>query len=418
MRVVLIGAGQRGRIYSDYMADSKKAEIVAVVEPDAGRREAAAQKFTLPTAFCFQTVEELWKQQKIADVAIIASMDRDHYAQVMSALELGYDILLEKPVSPSLAECLAIQKKARETGRRVVVCHVLRYTPFFAAIKKLLDENTLGRVVSIQHEENIGNWHMAHSFVRGNWARQEKSSPIILQKSSHDMDILVWLIGSRVKALSSVGDLRYFVPANAPQGSAERCTDCQVRETCRFDAEKSYLPVLGEWPALVVTPNQTLEGLREALKTSPYGRCVYRCGNNVCDSQSTLLEFENGVAVNFTMSAFTSRMCRTIRILCEHGEISGNDDQRRITIARFPSNAVETYTVEERYTSATRSGHGGGDSGLVDDFLRMLAGEQTQSSSSIDESIESHLMAFAAEESRLTGGERIALDALRKGGVQ
>lgn len=418
MRVVLVGAGQRGRIYADYMHDSKQAEIAAIVEPHPGRRKAAAEKLNVPDNMCFETVEALWAKGKMADVALIASMDRDHFVQVMTAIGLGYDVLLEKPISPSREECLTIQNRARELNRRVVVCHVLRYTPFFSTLKKLLDDRVVGKMVSIQHEENIGNWHMAHSFVRGNWASSEKTSPIILQKSCHDMDILVWLAGGRAKALSSVGALTYFRPENAPKGSGERCCDCMVRENCRFNAEKAYLSQLGVWPAAMVTLDQTPEGLREALETSPYGRCVYRCGNNVCDTQSTLIEFESGVAVNFTMSAFTNRMNRTIRILCEDGEICGNDGENLIRVTRFAANAVEPYQVEEIHTAVTRSGHGGGDTRLVDDFFRVLLGEEAYSTSSIDESIESHLMAFAAEQSRLEGGIRVALDDLRQGGAK
>ena len=413
MRIVLIGAGQRGRIYADYMHETGRGQIVAVVEPNERRRKAAADHLRVPEAMCFASVEPLWALGKIADGAIIASMDQDHYAQAMPAMELGYDLLLEKPVSPVLAECVEIRDRARALGRRVTVCHVLRYAPFFAAVKRLLDERAVGKPISIRHEENIGNFHMAHSFVRGNWANQTTSSPIILQKSCHDMDLLVWLTGSRCKALSSVGALTYFAPHNAPAGSADRCVDCAVRAACRFDAEKCYLPVLGDWPATVLTTDQTPEGLRAAFKTGQYGRCVYRCGNDVCDQQTTLLEMESGVTIAFVMSAFTNRMCRTIRILCEDGEICGDDDAQRITVTRFASNAVDAYTVEELHPEVPRSSHGGGDSALVDGFFHTLGGARVESASSIDQSIESHLMAFAAERSRLAGGERVALDTLR-----
>jgi len=413
MRIALIGAGQRGRVYADYMHETGRGQIVAVVEPDARRRKAAAEHLNVPEGMCFASVEPLWALGKIADGAIIASMDQDHYAQAMPAMELGYDLLLEKPVSPVLAECVAIRDRARALGRRVTVCHVLRYTPFFSAIKRMLDEGVVGKPVSIRHEENIGNFHMAHSFVRGNWANQAASSPIILQKSCHDMDLLVWLAGSRCKALSSLGALSYFKPEKAPAASAGRCVDCAVRAACRFDAEKCYLPLLGEWPATVLTPDQTPEGLRAAFKTGRYGRCVYRCGNDVCDQQTTLLEMENGITISFVMSAFTNRMCRTIRVLCEDGEICGDDDAQRITVTRFASNAADAYTVEELHPEAPRSWHGGGDNALVEGFLRTLTGARAESASSIEQSIESHLMAFAAERSRLAGGERVALDTLR-----
>lgn len=413
MRIVLIGAGQRGRIYADTMHKAGYAKIVAVVEPDDQRRQAAGGDLGVPEATRFKSVEPLWAMGKIADGAIIASMDRDHHAQAMTAIELGYDLLLEKPISPNLTECMEIRERALALGRSVTVCHVLRYTPFFSTLKRLLDERVVGRPISIRHEENIGNFHMAHSFVRGNWANQAQSSPIILQKSCHDMDILVWLTGSRCKAISSVGALTYFTPGNAPEGSAARCFDCAARAACRFDAEKCYLPVLGDWPAAVITPDQTPESLIAALKTGPYGRCVYRCGNDVCDHQSSLIEMENGVIVSFAMSAFTNRMNRTIRILCEDGEICGDDEARVITVTRFASNAVNACTVEELHTEVPRSFHGGGDATLVDGFFHALMGERTESASSVEQSIESHLMAFAAERSRMAGGERVLLEIMR-----
>ncbi|MCL2812712.1 MAG: Gfo/Idh/MocA family oxidoreductase [Clostridia bacterium] len=413
MRIVLIGAGQRGRVYADYMHKSGRAQIVAIVEPDQQRRLAAADHLNVPQAMCFAGEGSLWALGKIADGAIIASMDQDHYAQAIKAMEMGYDLLLEKPVSPVMSECLDIRERARSLNRRVTVCHVLRYAPFFSTLKQLLDKRVVGKPISILHEENIGNFHMAHSFVRGNWANQAESSPIILQKSCHDMDLLVWLTGSRCKALSSVGALTYFKIDKAPVGSAERCVDCGVRAACRFDAEKNYMPVLGSWPATVLTTDQTPEGLREAIRTGPYGRCVYRCPNDVCDHQTTLMEMENGVTISFVMSAFTNRMNRSIRILCEDGEISGDDEAQVITVTRFVSNAVEAFSVEQMHTQVPHGWHGGGDIALVEDFLRTLEGDETESVSSIERSIESHLMAFAAERSRLSGGGRVALDALR-----
>lgn len=418
MKMILVGAGQRGRIYADYIHDAKYAKFVAIVEPNAERMQAAAMRLGVPGDHCFETVESLWRLGKIADAAVIATGDRDHYAHAMRALEVGYNLLLEKPISPVLSECIDIQQHAKKRGCKVVICHVLRYTPFFSTLKSLLDGGTLGKVVSIRHEENIGNFHMAHSFVRGNWARAKESSPIILQKSCHDMDILLWLTASRAKSIASIGNLHYFIPDKAPMGSAARCCDCAVAENCRFDARRCYLPVLGNWPATVVSAVQTKAAVCDALQTGPYGRCVYRCGNDVCDSQASLIVFENGVTANFVMSAFTNRMYRSIRILCEHGEIDGNDDENRITVTRFGSNQVDAYSREEIHTQVPQSGHGGGDTVLVDGFFRTLADVQGESSSSIDQSIESHIMAWAAEESRLRCGERVDVGEFRKEAVQ
>lgn len=403
MKLGLIGAGQRGMIYAEYAYNSKRADIIAVVEPDDKRRKLAADKFNIPLESQFKSVEEFYQLGKICDAIIIASMDRDHYEQTMDGLELGYDILLEKPISPSPQECVKIQEKAHEKKCHVIVCHVLRYTNFFAEIKKIIDSNELGKVITIQHNENIGNYHIAHSFVRGNWRRSDLASPLIMQKSCHDMDILTWLVNSNAKRISSYGDLTYFKEENAPMNSSDRCLACKAAEECRFDVRKAYMPIRGQWPATVVSQDQTEEGLLKALETSPYGRCVYRCDNDVCDNQVSLIEFENGVTVSFNVSGFTNRMCRTIKIMCENGEIRGDDGLNIIEVTRFASNAVGGYEQRVIHPGSVEGGHGGGDTGLMVDFLDMLEGDGKDSRSSIDRSVESHIMACAAEEARITG---------------
>lgn len=410
LKLALIGAGQRGMIYSRHAYQS--AEIVAVVEPDDSRRKAAADEFQIPPDKQFASVDEFYGLGKICDAIIISSMDRDHYAQTMEALELGYDILLEKPISPSPEECLRINEKANKKGRKVIVCHVLRYTNFFAEMKRIIDSQELGKIITIQHNENIGNFHMAHSFVRGNWRRSDLTSPIIMQKSCHDMDILSWLVDSDAKRISSYGSLTYFTEENAPAGSAERCLDCKVAAECRFDARKAYLPVRGQWPATVVAADQTEEGLLQALQTSPYGHCVYRMDNDVCDHQVTLIEFKNGVTATFNLSGFTNKMCRTIKIMCEHGEIRGDDSLNVIEVTRFNSNMIEATQQTVIRPTAMSGGHLGGDTGLMNDFLQNLNNPGFSSRSSIDRSVESHMMAYAAEEARVTGSV-IDLDQLK-----
>ncbi|OXM16871.1 Gfo/Idh/MocA family protein [Paenibacillus herberti] len=401
MKLALIGAGQRGMIYSEYAALS--VDIVAVVEPDDWRRKVAAEKFGIPLERQFKSVDDFYKLGKICDAIIIASMDRDHFEQTMRALDIGYDILLEKPISPSPEECLRIQQKANEKGRKVIVCHVLRYTNFFAEIKKIIDSGELGKIVTIQHTENIGNFHMAHSFVRGNWRRSDLASPIIMQKSCHDMDILTWLVNSDAKRISSYGDLTYFKEENAPANSAERCLDCEVASDCRFDAQKAYMPVRGQWPATAVTGDQTEEGLLKALETSPYGRCVYRTDNNVCDHQVSLIEFKNGVTATFNLSGFTNKMHRTMKIMCEHGEITGDDDLNVIEVTKFTSNGAQQYEQTVIRPGAVNGAHNGGDVGLMNDFLEQLGTSDFNSRSSINRSVESHIMAYAAEEARVSG---------------
>lgn len=402
-RFVLVGAGQRGMIYAQYAYDSGLADIVAIAEPDEKRRQAAAEKLFVKPERCFENAQDLFDKGLLGDAAIIASMDKDHYAQAMRAMALGYDLLLEKPISPDPLECMLIEERARQTGRRVVVCHVLRYSPFFRQIKRIIDSGELGRVVTIQHNENIGNFHMAHAFVRGNWSRAALSSPIMMQKSCHDMDLLVWLVSSKAAKLSSFGDLSYFKEEKAPPGSAGRCLDCSVAADCRFDARKMYLPIAGSWPASVLSLDQSEEGLLSAMREGPYGRCVWRCGNDVCDHQVASILFENGVTATFNLSAFTNRMTRTMKIMCEDGEIRANEHENRIEVIRFGSNAQQPEQMRVISPPGAEGGHSGGDAGLMNDFFIMLKNEKGDLETQITRSVESHYMAAAAERSRLEG---------------
>ena len=402
LKLALIGAGQRGMIYGKAALKSGLAEISAVAEPNAIRRQAAANAFSIPSGYVFDNTEGLFQAGKLADGAIIASMDRDHFNQAMSAMDLNYHLLLEKPISPDPAECLHIAEKATEKGLTVTVCHVLRYAPFYRALKAILDSGELGRVISIVHNENVGNFHMAHSFVRGNWHSSGESSPIIMQKSCHDMDLLVWLTGSDAEYVSSFGQLTYFREENAPRGSAPRCLDCPAAKGCRYDARKCYLPIAGSWPATVLSLDQTEEGLTAAIADGPYGRCVYRCDNDVCDHQIVNIQFKSGVTAAFSLSAFTSRISRTIKVMCEHGEIRGSDHENRIEIIPFASTGLGGINTRTVIPDQVPGGHLGGDEGLVHDFLALLSSKSGDSATSVARSVESHLIACAAEASRLS----------------
>ncbi|MDR0929776.1 MAG: Gfo/Idh/MocA family oxidoreductase [Oscillospiraceae bacterium] len=402
MQFILIGAGQRGMIYANY-AHAQGHAITAVADIDAEKRQAAARAFGIPEGRCYDSAEALLAEERLADAAIIATMDRDHHRHAMPALEKGYHLLLEKPISPVPEEVLAIEAAAIRHHRQVAICHVLRYAPFFRELKRLLDSGVIGRVLTIQHSENIGNYHFAHSFVRGNWRRQDQASPLLMQKSCHDMDLLVWLVGSDCRQIASFGELTYFTAAHAPEGAAHRCADCPLKDTCRFSAYKSYLPARGSWPASVLTEDQSTEGLKEAIAKGAYGRCVYHCDNDVCDHQVTILQFDNGVTATFNLSAFTDRIARTLKIMGEDGEIRASELTNAIEVIPFAANGVERRQSMVIHPQAAVSGHGGGDSQLMDDFIDLLSGKRNDTSSSITQSTQSHMMACAAEEARLHG---------------
>ena len=402
MKYVIIGTGSRGMTYGT-LAKNYGIEIAAIAEKRPDRLADAAQRWHVAEDMLFSDASQLFSLGKIADAAIIASQDQDHFSHVMQALECGYDILLEKPIAPTPRECIAIEEKANALGRKITVCHVLRYTNFFMTIKNILDSGELGKIVAIKHSENIGNFHMAHSFVRGNWRNTETSCPIILAKSCHDLDILLWLTGAHCTKVAAFGSLSYFKEANAPAGSSARCSDCPVAANCRYEAKKMYLPVLGQWPADIVCLEQTEDALMEALRTGPYGRCVYRCDNNVCDHMSMILEFDNGVTATFSLTAQTSACHRNIHIMCEDGELIADDETMQISVRKHISSQADTFEERTVHIRTNGSGHGGGDAGILEDFTNNLKTGSSASRSSISLSVESHLMAGAIEAARLSG---------------
>lgn len=422
------GFGGRGcDSYSIYqLSHPDRFRLTAVADPDEKRLSVAKKTYHVPTEFCFHSGEELLAQPKLADVLIIATQDRDHIRYALPALQKGYHLLLEKPISTDIDECIALKEAARRYERTVMVCHVLRYAPFYETVHQLIADGKIGKLQTIQASENVGYWHFAHSYVRGNWRNAAQSSPVILAKSCHDMDILRWLAGAPCKSVSSFGSLGWFHAGNAPAGSSERCLDCACKDACPYDAEKIYLTSTRTgllhgntgWPcSVLVGPNPTKESVLEAIRTGPYGRCVYHCDNDVADHQVVNLDFENGVTASFTLSAFSQECHRTLLVTGSHGEIFGDMEENKVTLHRFG----EAETVFELDVLPSEyAGHGGGDQRMMDELYRVLTQGDADVRTGIDVSVESHAIAMAAEKSRTQGGRTVDLpqfmhEATKKG---
>ena len=414
--VAIAGLGARGR--ETYAKTARlfpeEMQIVAIADPIAERVRAVAEEYQVKPEFCFESAEEMLEQERLADVMFICTQDRQHAGHAIPALKKGYHLLLEKPISPSLEECREIAQTARECGRQVVVCHVLRYTPFYQKIKEIIASGEIGDVVAIQATENVAYWHQAHSFVRGNWRNSELSSPMILQKSCHDMDILLWLAGKPCTKVSSFGSLTHFTGKNAPAGSTERCVqDCRVKADCPYNAERFYLTEgvqagKSDWPINVLALQPTEASIRAALETGPYGRCVYRCDNNVVDHQVVNLELEDHSTISFTMCAFTSKSQRYLKVMGTNGDIEADMNTNLIELDVFGKRheVIDVKTLSDDF-----SGHGGGDNRMIRDLIDLVRdeGHKARALTSIDQSAESHYVALAAERSRLHGGQSIDL---------
>jgi len=459
VKAILIGAGNRGMtVYGQYSLENKdKLRFIAVAEPVSSRLKKFALLHDIPPESCYDTWETLLAKEKFADVAFICTQDQLHIEPTIMALERGYDVLLEKPMAHTLDGCIDIIKKVEETGNVLAIGHVLRYTGFFSTIQNIIRRGMLGDIINISHRENVSWYHMAHSFVRGNWRNVEQSSPMILAKCCHDLDLIFWLVGSYPKKISSFGSLKHFKRENAPKGAPEFCVEgCPIEETCLYYAPRIYIDIepilqilklsqkkfykfvsnlrkyhpktlnflskiikslkpLVNWKDWPVEPlyfgqpeeiagDYSYEAKMMILKRSFYGRCVYKCDNNVVDHQIVNIEFENGVTTNLTMHGFSDREGRTIRIDGTRSTLIGEfGDSYQEILLRDPYSGSENI-IFKSHLSSDSSGHGGGDSILVEEFINaILDSNKNQPLTNARESLESHLMAFAAEESRLKG---------------
>ena len=395
---VILGAGSRGTTYAGYAKEHpEELQILAVAEPRTDRRNMLADDLNIPDSCRFASWDELLEHPRMADCVFVCTLDDDHTIPAIKAMELGYHVLLEKPMSNTEEECRAIVAAANKTGRTLAVCHVLRYTPFYMTLKKLIDEGRIGEVTTINQIENVGYWHQAHSFVRGNWRTVRETSPMILQKSCHDMDIILWLMGKDCRRVQSFGSLRHFCAENAPEGAPERCLDgCPHATACPYYAPALYMDMNRTgWPVDVITTDMSAEGRRKALEGGPYGRCVYRCDNDVVDRQVVNLEFDGGAVATFTMTGLSADFCRQLKIFGTKGQIEANMGTKEIVLHCF-GGEKETISVD---VSMEGSGHGGGDFGIMRDFIRVLRdGGESRTGATV--SLQSHLICFAAEKSR------------------
>jgi len=435
----IIGYGNRGKIYTDYaLKNPGKLRITAIAEPITERRGAAQTAHNIPSQNVFSDWKDLLEKPGIADGVIIATQDRMHVKPAVKALEAGYHVLLEKPMALTEEDCRMIVKASKKYNKSLNICHVLRHTDFFRKVKSIIDDGILGEIYSILHAENVSYAHMAHSYVRGNWRSSESASPMILAKSCHDLDLIYWIAGSAPSRLSSFGGLSHFRAENIPEGAPPRCTDgCPAAGHCQYNAVDTYLhgrhmkqilaktdslpmrfamnmllkhpglssilPVLrkyvfwSKWPTEVISRDLSKEGIMKALREGPYGRCVYCCDNDQVDHQETIIEFANGTTAVLRMHGHSHHEGRTLRIDGEHGSLRGSfGDGGSLEVHLHNSGKCIRYPIKTDI-----AGHSEGDYKIMENFYDVLAGRP--GATSAEESLMSHLMAFAADEARTEG---------------
>ncbi|MFE6036508.1 Gfo/Idh/MocA family protein [Streptomyces sp. NPDC056452] len=402
--IAVVGAGDRGTGHAGWaLAHPERAKVVAVAEPRKVRRDRLAADHGLDAGSAVDDWRALAARGRIADAVLICTLDREHVDPVLAFAALGYHIMLEKPMALTEDECRRIVGAVETAGVTLAVGHVLRYTPYTQALKRIASSGRLGEIVSVQHLEPVGFWHQAHSFVRGNWRREDEATSMLMAKSCHDLDWLQYVLGQAPVRVSSFGRLSHFRPENKPDGAADRCLDCAVETSCPYSAKRDYGHQLarGEhiWPLSVVIDEFTPQALDTALREGPYGRCVYACDNDVVDHQVVAMEFASGATGTFTMTAFTEQADRQTRIFGTRAELRG--DGRHLRVYDFLTRTEDLIEPGAEGTMDAAGGHGGGDAGLMDAFVAAVAtGNPDLVKSGPQESLTSHLTVLAAERAR------------------
>ncbi len=408
---IIIGAGIRGRnAYLPYL-EKYGVKLVAVADISDEAIRLVREKYDIADNMCFKDYHDMFKGERLADMALICTNDRDHVEPFKLCAEAGYHIMLEKPISPFPEEVAEVERISNNMDKTLMIGHVLRYSPFFSKLKEIVQSGKIGKVMSINHNENMAYWFATNNFVRGKWNNSNTTSPLILAKCCHDMDLLVYLTGKRCINLSSFGSLGYFKPENAPEGAGTRCiVDCKIADTCPYNALKYNINPphnIAKFRANDYIEDE--EALTQDLAESPWGRCVYRCDNNVPDHQVVSLEFEDDITAVFTVSAFTYEHCRTIKIMGTLGEVGGNMETGEIDLKVFGERETEKLVIKTDILQ-----HGGSDEKFIKAFIDSADGNTESNITSAKECLHSHMMCFAAEESRKRHGALINLEEFSK----
>lgn len=421
---IIVGAGHRSFVYSELAkTNPEMLKIVGVADPNPIRRKKAMDYFGFKEDMCFENAEELAKKGKLADTVINGTMDEQHLETAVPLLDAGYDMLLEKPFAPNEEEMRQIVNCAKKNNSKVMICHVLRYTPFYYAIKERIVNGEIGDIINIQTTEHVSYHHLSTSYIRGKWANSDKChTSMLLAKCCHDLDIIMWMMSeTKPKQISSFGGKFQFKPENAPKEAGTICMkDCPLVDTCVYSTKRLYIDhpdrwAFYVWDALEGKKNVTLEDKIALMKSdSPYARCIYKCDNNVVDHQSVLINFESGATGTHNMVGGSAEPRREIHIIGTKGEIFGNFEESKFTVLKIdpsPDAHNEECDVEEvdlRVTGdmvGAYGGHGGGDERLAADFVKFIRGEKPSlACTSIFDSVAGHLSVYLADKSRENGG--------------
>lgn len=406
----VLGFGDRSQIYSKYaLKHPDQMKIVAIVEPNDIRRNLAKDLFHLAEEQCFSDYNQFIAKGKIADFVINGTMDKIHIETTMPLLPLGYDVLLEKPITSDKKQLQELLAASKKYGNKIVVCHVLRYVEFYKSIKQLILSGEIGEVRHIETSENVGVAHASISFIRGKWNNEKKcGSTYMMQKCCHDTDMICWLNNKTIpKSISSQGSKSYFIGSKAPKGAGTRClVDCEIEKECPYSAQKLHIennPMINYvWDCIQKLPEElTLEERIESLKTNnDHGKCIYKTDSDIVDQQMMTILFEDGSTAYHGLISSCARAGRRIKVYGTKGEIEGFSEEYQYTVRLYNSHTI---LYDERVVKlaedADAGNHYGGDTRIMNDLLHVLNNEKPSVSTTLlDDSIFAHLCVIAADE--------------------
>ena len=438
VRIALLGAGSRGELNLGTLIKERPdlLQIVAVAEPHEGRRNRFIKTYGIPKENAFCDWKELVDRPLLADAVVNALPCRLHFDSAMSVLSAGYHMLLEKPMSLSAGQCVALTRFGEAKKRILAVATQNRYNEIYMRVKELLEQGAIGKLMNIDCGENIGYWHFTLSYVRGIHHNSSLSHSFMLAKGIHDLDLILWLTGLKPARVSSFGSLKFFTPENAPKGAPERCAQgCPVEAECEFSALKHYIKpgrpdipfpfFLGQSPAAVIDTikypryrtmgsivsqdDQSKAAIMKALEETSFGRCVFRSPNNVVDHQTVNLEFENGVTASYSLSGFSLIWERSLNLHGSKGEMRTADFSGRLETRTF--NPARVKKERFRYHGIL---HGGGDRVILREFAKAVqTGKPGPLLPLATSSLESHLLGFAVEKARVEN-KVVEMDEFRR----
>ncbi|MDH5403108.1 MAG: Gfo/Idh/MocA family oxidoreductase [Candidatus Heimdallarchaeota archaeon] len=441
---VIIGAGDRGKdTYGNYMLSfPDRFRVIGVVEPNSVRLSKMQLIHELQSNSCFHNWDDFFKSSIKPDIIFITTPDKYHFEPAMKALNKGFHIFLEKPIATTWKECKTLLDTAESNQRILFTGLIFRHTDFFKKIIEVIEADRIGKMISITWRENVSYFHYSHSFIRGNWSNSVESSPMILAKCVHDFDVINLIVKSKPSKISSFGSLLYFNKGNLDFNPPDRCIDgCENAKTCLYYAPRIYMDIVPMlhiarkggpihekiisklilkfpglkkfppfnkvqqykgWPVRVITDDFTQNGRLNALKNGPYGRCVYKIPeHDVIDHQNVTIEYSNKVTVNLLLHGHSPEEGRTIRIDGVKGSLEG---EFMYSGEKIYLNNSYTGTKSLIYKRGLGFGHGGADERIMEDLYNQLeSGYSSDYMSNLRKAMESHILAFAAEQSRNEG---------------